>query len=427
MKRITGITLIFLFLVMAGMALPAYAVEAPKEAEAVKKADGADRARQAEDQAGKEDTGGVSGTLLLPSKGEYLWWVENPEGKVVRAPVQVSSDTISWTAEDESQAVRILNPATGNVAQVLAESAKDEETRLVEKDFDVIRKLEVTVLGKDGRPVTAGVVELVDSSEKASTVVLEPQSAGKAVFQDVAAGKATIAVSYGDEKVTQEINVALERESPTATTEVVIGGDIPTQAASEKAPEKSPAATRTTTKYVGILVSLILLGLVAGLLYYFLIYKSGLKKTLQKSGVQFEEDNPDTGLPGAEPVASQPPLDPDAIGPAPGAPPATPSGSAVPAGGPRLVGLAGVYGTSVFSLSGQTLIAGREPTCDIPLPEDSTASRRHARFTVAGTSVTVHDEGSSNGTLVNGQKVSEQALKAGDEVQIGSTRFRFEA
>ena len=433
MKKIISITLIFLFLVLAGLALPSHAVETPKDAEAAQPAKpaadkaSADDKKPTDTKADGEEAVGITGTVFLPSKGEYLWWVEDSEGKVVRAPVQVTSDTIEWTAGKATYFVRILNSGTGNVARIAVEGAAKEETRLFEKDFDVVRKLEVTVLGKDGNPVTAGVVELVDASEKTSTIVLEPQAEGKAIFQDVAAGKATISVSYGDEKVTQEIGVSLERDSPTAATEVVIGGDVPTQAASEKPAEESPAATRTVSNFVGILVSLILLGLVAGLLYYFLIYKSGLKKTLQKSGVQFEEDHPDSRLPGAEPVASQPPLDPDAIGPAPGAPPTAPVASAAPASGPRLVGLAGIYGTSVFTLSGQTMVAGREPTCDIALTDDTTSSRRHARFTVAGTSVIVRDEGSSNGTLVNGQKITEQALSPGDEVQIGSTRFRFEA
>jgi pSer/pThr/pTyr-binding forkhead associated (FHA) protein len=39
----------------------------------------------------------------------------------------------------------------------------------------------------------------------------------------------------------------------------------------------------------------------------------------------------------------------------------------------------------------------------------------------------VIDEGSSNGTYVNGQRIAgRQALSPGDEVQVGSARFRFE-
>ena len=38
----------------------------------------------------------------------------------------------------------------------------------------------------------------------------------------------------------------------------------------------------------------------------------------------------------------------------------------------------------------------------------------------------VYDMGSSNGTHVNGTKVSQQVLNNGDLVQVGSTKFRFE-
>ena len=39
----------------------------------------------------------------------------------------------------------------------------------------------------------------------------------------------------------------------------------------------------------------------------------------------------------------------------------------------------------------------------------------------------IRDQGSSNGTFVNGARVTEAPLRPGDEVSIGGTRFRFEA
>ena len=38
----------------------------------------------------------------------------------------------------------------------------------------------------------------------------------------------------------------------------------------------------------------------------------------------------------------------------------------------------------------------------------------------------IHDVGSSNGTFVNGEKVTRRELKAGDEVRAGHTTFRVE-
>jgi pSer/pThr/pTyr-binding forkhead associated (FHA) protein len=45
----------------------------------------------------------------------------------------------------------------------------------------------------------------------------------------------------------------------------------------------------------------------------------------------------------------------------------------------------------------------------------------------SGSSIVVRDEGSTNGTFVNGLKVeAETELKPGDVLQCGSVRFRYE-
>ncbi len=75
-----------------------------------------------------------------------------------------------------------------------------------------------------------------------------------------------------------------------------------------------------------------------------------------------------------------------------------------------------------FTIGGGLTI-GRAATNDVVL-EDGVVSGRHVRIVPPGTVV---DEGSTNGTLVNGQQVAARAaLRAGDLVQVGSTVFRFE-
>jgi pSer/pThr/pTyr-binding forkhead associated (FHA) protein len=68
---------------------------------------------------------------------------------------------------------------------------------------------------------------------------------------------------------------------------------------------------------------------------------------------------------------------------------------------------------------------GREPGRDIVLA-DQTVSRRHAVIQRIGDSLLIVDEGSSNGTFVNGVRVTSQQLKPGDEVRLGSSAFRLE-
>lgn len=95
--------------------------------------------------------------------------------------------------------------------------------------------------------------------------------------------------------------------------------------------------------------------------------------------------------------------------------------------GPRLVGMAGAYSGQVFPLSptGSTMV-GREPNRDVQLAMDSTVSRLHARIENEGGAFVVYDEGSSNGTTVNGARITRQQISPGDVVGFGSSSFRFE-
>ena len=68
---------------------------------------------------------------------------------------------------------------------------------------------------------------------------------------------------------------------------------------------------------------------------------------------------------------------------------------------------------------------GRE-SASVSLAFDSAASRRHATIAPSATGLTVNDLGSTNGTYVNGQRVSQANAAPGDMIKIGSTTFRVE-
>lgn len=104
-------------------------------------------------------------------------------------------------------------------------------------------------------------------------------------------------------------------------------------------------------------------------------------------------------------------------------------GSAAPqAGGEKLVAIAGPHtGTSFRLEQGVPLVMGRDPANAIALPLDTKASRAHAQvLRDAGGNWIVEDNGSTNGTFVNGQRITRQALAAGDTILIGATALRFE-
>jgi pSer/pThr/pTyr-binding forkhead associated (FHA) protein len=72
-----------------------------------------------------------------------------------------------------------------------------------------------------------------------------------------------------------------------------------------------------------------------------------------------------------------------------------------------------------YSLTdGANLTVGRVLGNDIVL-EDVTVSRLHATIEVKGQKLLVSDQGSKNGTVVNGRKVRSAELYDGDIVRIG--------
>jgi hypothetical protein len=77
---------------------------------------------------------------------------------------------------------------------------------------------------------------------------------------------------------------------------------------------------------------------------------------------------------------------------------------------------------------GRDLVAGRDEALDIPLGSDGYASGRHARFAHAQDGDVVEDLRSTNGTFVNGDRVSgRRVLRGGDVVTIGQTQLEYRA
>jgi hypothetical protein len=103
--------------------------------------------------------------------------------------------------------------------------------------------------------------------------------------------------------------------------------------------------------------------------------------------------------------------------PGPGGPP--------PGGPARAARLVSNDGHSYPLAIGSTVI-GRGEQANVRLA-DVGISRRHARVDFDGAQVVLTDLGSTNGTMVNGQRVSAVALNPGDVVQLGTTTLTFRA
>jgi len=75
-------------------------------------------------------------------------------------------------------------------------------------------------------------------------------------------------------------------------------------------------------------------------------------------------------------------------------------------------------------LTHSVLSIGRDPTNDLVLP-DAMVSRRHAVIECRSGQYFLRDCNSSNGSLVNGDRVSERSLRDGDLMAIGAARLLF--
>jgi pSer/pThr/pTyr-binding forkhead associated (FHA) protein len=79
----------------------------------------------------------------------------------------------------------------------------------------------------------------------------------------------------------------------------------------------------------------------------------------------------------------------------------------------------------IYDLEAEYTYLGRANGNDIPL-SDPSVSNRHCIFVLTGSDVVLRDLNSSNGTIVNGQSITEVALRPGDLIQVGVVQIKFE-
>lgn len=147
-------------------------------------------------------------------------------------------------------------------------------------------------------------------------------------------------------------------------------------------------------------------------------------------GPRAGQPTPQQARASSRPVA--PPMDPTAVAARPPGAPAGASGK--PPKPAKVKGRRGVP-TKLVVLQprvrkgsaypiGTELTLGRAPTCSIGLPDDTFASQLHAHVFVREGGVWVEDLGSTNGTFVNGGRVTSPVpFTQGDRLQVGNTIF----
>ncbi len=86
--------------------------------------------------------------------------------------------------------------------------------------------------------------------------------------------------------------------------------------------------------------------------------------------------------------------------------------------------LAGPEQGQVFKIGRPTTTMGRSNTCEVVIT-DPLVSRQHCQIILGMGGISLRDLASTNGTFLNGTRVTESPLRTQDVISIGGTRLRF--
>ena len=91
----------------------------------------------------------------------------------------------------------------------------------------------------------------------------------------------------------------------------------------------------------------------------------------------------------------------------------------------RLVLLSEGFTGKTYELKAESTTVGRVDDNTFEIPDPSISSH-HCEILLRGSDVVVKDLGSTNGTFINGEKISESALKPGQILRLGMVEMRLE-
>ncbi len=408
--------------------------------------------------------------FTFPSASErQIWIAEMPPDTIPAQMVQATGGTFEFKTPNAGtrDQVFVWDLVSGNLAaKPLSQIAG--QWAIQASDFKWIMRVDVRVEHK-GKPVESASVRFKDGRRDA-TNILDSTRKGVLSFFAVSPNSILVEVTYStqgktSEPISQSFKLDLNRKTPIPTLVVSIAEPVATVeegATSESGetkesgeggaanpdskgdePKGGTGATggggkggSDTTNPLGGLLSFLIALIVAAAAFWLLLSwvrknPATVQKKLEEMGVQVPR-SPDQDPAAATQVAPVVLAPPEKIilGDAdPGVPPTMSGVASVPfvasvaSGISRLVGESG----TAFEIPEGDSLVSREAG-DLVIPGETTISRKHATISSGAGVVRIRDEGSTNGTFVNGIQIStETELKPGDTVQFGAIRFRYEA
>ncbi|MBS1727074.1 MAG: FHA domain-containing protein [Armatimonadetes bacterium] len=398
-------------------------------------------------------------TITFPDSSEHIvfesanWPTADPPKSIT---FKVAKINFALDTTNKTDRIFVVDTAANKLASKTLAEIKDNNWTMTKDDFKDLYKVKVEVSTPKG-PIAAASVMLADAADERTDLV-DPSTNGTASFMFVKAGEVNVAVTYkangqAKDPVKQSFTVGGDKDATLKVAvpdgDAVAAGTAPagntpasdTGSSKEKGKDsgdkKGDEKVDTGNGMLGnLFMTLIGFAVVAGVGYWiFLFMKKNpdrVKDTMTKLGA----DVPKPYDPATDPANDPNPVAPikpqplqqiildqssaPAVAPVPMS--ATPAAAPTVTGIPKLIAGDG----SAFQLPEGETVVGREFGNGLVVPDD-TVSRKHATLLKMGTSVELHDHGSTNGTWVNGVKVSgSQTLRPGDSVRFGKIEYRFE-
>ena len=395
---------------------------------------------------------GKTVNIAFAGEGDREVWISpstSPGDFPTATSAQGTSINLPLPDKPEGMTVYVHNKATGNVAtKPLADVLKAGSWKVDPKDETRVFQLAFNITS-DGKPVASAVVKAKAGAENREAI-LGPADKGVAKIYNLPVGQVEVIVQYKGEagnKTTPAQNFEAKLGAGLGKPkDIVINDKVETVAdgpvkvapatdtkGAEPTESKSSGKSQDRRDDVQVsnpLVSFLNLvlgiavigGIVYGIYHYVKKNPKQVEDTLKKVGLA-QVEPPVGDLPATPPQPQ--PIKPIDLG---GAPPTaavvSPMGApATAVKNPRLVKSDG----SVVLIQDGSNIVGRDEGLSVSLPGESSVSRQHARLDKAGDDVRISDMGSTNGTFINGARLSgETLLKPGDNIQFGAIAFRFE-
>lgn len=389
-------------------------------------------------------------SLAFPKEGDREVWIgssTSPGDFVKPQSAQGTGISLDIPDKPDGYAVFVHDKASGNVAmKPLVDVVKLGTWKLDPKDETLVRQLDVLVT-YDAKPVASALVKAKAGSQ-VREALLSPTDKGHAFLYNLPPGPVQVTVDYktadgpkstpaqtfdlrlgagpGKTKtiaVTDQVETVSE---PSAAKPGGTSGEKSAVPGSQSAPVvPSAPAPNPGMSFINLLLGVAVIGGICyGIYTYVKKNPQQVEDTLKKAGIGGPVEPPVDDVP-PPPAAPQPikPIMLDDATPTHVGQPMAMAGSVTAVKTPRLVKSDG----SVVLLMDGANVVGREEGLQVSLVGESSVSRQHAKLEKVGDEVRLADLGSTNGTYLNGSKLSGEAvLQPGDSVQFGAIAYRYE-